>query len=163
MIDEIAFQTNLLALNAGVEAARAGDAGRGFAVVAQEVRALAQRSSDAAKEIRSLISESERAVQHGVKLVGSTGSTLHEIVDQVAIIAARVEEIAASAAEEATGLEEVNRAISQLDTVTQQNAAVAEESSAACASLTEEADRLVGLVGKFVLSDDARARISNAA
>ena len=163
VIDEIAFQTNLLALNAGVEAARAGDAGRGFAVVAQEVRALAQRSSDAAKEIRSLISESERAVQHGVKLVGSTGSTLHEIVDQVAIIAARVEEIAASAAEEATGLEEVNRAISQLDTVTQQNAAVAEESSAACASLTEEADRLVGLVGKFVLSDDARARISNAA
>ena len=163
VIDEIAFQTNLLALNAGVEAARAGDAGRGFAVVAQEVRALAQRSSDAAKEIRSLISESERAVQHGVKLVGSTGTTLHEIVDQVAIIAERVEEIAASAAEEATGLEEVNRAISQLDTVTQQNAAVAEESSAACASLTEEADRLVALVVKFVLADDAKSRMFDAA
>jgi methyl-accepting chemotaxis protein len=149
VIDEIAFQTNLLALNAGVEAARAGDAGRGFAVVAMEVRALAQRSADAAKQIKTLISQSERAVSRGVDLVGATGATLHEIVDQVTLVADRVHEIAASAAEQSTGLEEVNKAISMLDTVTQQNAAVAEESSAACATLTGEAERLVNLVSRF--------------
>ena len=158
VIDEIAFQTNLLALNAGVEAARAGDAGRGFAVVAQEVRALAQRSGDAAKEIRGLIGESETAVAHGVKLVGDTGKTLHDIVDRVTVIAERVEEIAASAAEESQGLEEVNKAISRLDTVTQQNAAVAEESSAACVNLREEADRLVALVGRFIIADQPAGR-----
>jgi len=153
VIDEIAFQTNLLALNAGVEAARAGDAGRGFAVVAQEVRALAQRSSEAAKEIRTLIGESENAVAHGVRLVGDTGKTLHDIVDRVTEIAGRVEEIAASAAEQSTGLDEVNRAITQLDAVTQQNAAVAEESSAACVNLRDEADRLVSLVGRFIVAE----------
>ena len=158
VIDEIAFQTNLLALNAGVEAARAGDAGRGFAVVAQEVRALAQRSSDAAKEIRTLIGESETAVAHGVKLVGDTGRTLHDIVDRVTEIAGRVEAIAASAAEQSTGLEEVNKAITQLDTVTQQNAAVAEESSAACVNLREEADRLVSLVGRFIIAEEKVGR-----
>jgi len=158
VIDEIAFQTNLLALNAGVEAARAGDAGRGFAVVAQEVRALAQRSGDAAKEIRGLIGESETAVAHGVKLVGDTGKTLHDIVDRVTVIAERVEEIAASAAEESEGLEEVNKAISRLDTVTQQNAAVAEESSAACVNLREEADRLVALLGRFIIAEHAAGR-----
>ncbi len=158
VIDEIAFQTNLLALNAGVEAARAGDAGRGFAVVAQEVRALAQRSGDAAKEIRGLIGESETAVAHGVKLVGDTGKTLHDIVDRVTVIAERVEEIAASAAEESQGLEEVNKAISRLDTVTQQNAAVAEESSAACVNLREEADRLVALVARFIIADQPAGR-----
>ena len=130
--------------------------------MAQEVRALAQRSSDAAKEIRSLISESERAVEHGVKLVGATGTTLNDMVDQVAEIAHRVQEIAASAAEEATGLEEVNKAIGQLDTVTQQNAAIAEESSAACVSLTEEADRLVGLVGRFILSTADQAVVTSS-
>jgi len=158
VIDEIAFQTNLLALNAGVEAARAGDAGRGFAVVAQEVRALAQRSSEAAKEIRTLIGESENAVAHGVRLVGDTGKTLHDIVDRVTEIAGRVEEIAASAAEQSTGLDEVNRAITQLDTVTQQNAAVAEESSAACVNLRDEADRLVSLVGRFIVAEDNGGR-----
>ena len=153
VIDEIAFQTNLLALNAGVEAARAGDAGKGFAVVASEVRALAQRSADAAKEIKSLISTSTNQVKSGVDLVGQTGAALQQIVRQVADIDRLVNEIAASAAEQATGLHEVNAAVNQMDQVVQQNAAMVEESTAATHSLKGEATELSTLVGKFQVGD----------
>jgi len=149
VIDEIAFQTNLLALNAGVEAARAGDAGRGFAVVASEVRALAQRSSEAAKEIKGLISASSQHVETGVDLVGEAGKALHLIVGKVGEISGLVGEITASAQEQSTALVEVNTAINQMDQVTQQNAAMVEQSTAASHSLTQEADELLSLVGRF--------------
>jgi methyl-accepting chemotaxis protein len=149
VIDEIAFQTNLLALNAGVEAARAGDAGRGFAVVAQEVRALAQRSADAAKEIKGLIRDSSEQVGKGVKLVGETGQTLDQILAQVDEINDLVGEIAASSKEQATGLAEVNAAMDQMDRVTQQNAAMVEQSTAATYALASEAAELERLIGRF--------------
>ena len=158
VIDEIAFQTNLLALNAGVEAARAGDAGRGFAVVAQEVRALAQRSAEAAKEIKVLITASTTQVDQGVKLVGETGQSLERIVGQVNEINNVVGEIAASAQEEATGLNQVNGAINQMDQVTQQNAAMVEQSTAASHSLLHEANELVSLLGAFSISEGATRR-----
>jgi methyl-accepting chemotaxis protein len=149
VIDEIAFQTNLLALNAGVEAARAGDAGRGFAVVAQEVRALAQRSADAAKEIKGLIRASSEQVDKGVKLVGETGQTLDQILVQVAEINELVGEIASSSKEQAVGLAEVNAAVNQMDQVTQQNAAMVEQSTAASHTLAAEAAELEHLIGRF--------------
>ena len=158
VIDEIAFQTNLLALNAGVEAARAGDAGRGFAVVASEVRALAQRSAEAAKEIKGLISASTTQVDHGVKLVGETGKSLERIMAQVSEINAVVGEIAAGAREQATGLAEVNTAINQMDQMTQQNAAMVEQSTAATHSLSQEIEQLSGLIGQFQLGRDKRRR-----
>jgi methyl-accepting chemotaxis protein len=149
VIDEIAFQTNLLALNAGVEAARAGDAGRGFAVVASEVRALAQRSSEAAKEIKGLISTSSQHVETGVELVGQAGQALELIVGKVGEINGLIAEIAASAQEQATGLAQVNTAINQMDQVTQQNAAMVEQSTAASHSLTQEAEELMQLISRF--------------
>ena len=152
VIDEIAFQTSLLALNAGVEAARAGDAGRGFAVVASEVRALAQRSAEAAKEIKGLISASNHHVEQGVDLVRQTGEALERIVVQVARIDGIVDEIAASAQDQATSLDEVNVAVGQMDQVTQQNAAMVEESTAASHTLAREAESLNDLTGRFVVS-----------
>ncbi len=159
VIDEIAFQTNLLALNAGVEAARAGDAGRGFAVVASEVRALAQRSADAAKEIKTLISASGRQVETGVKLVGETGQSLTRIIDRVSELNGVVGEIAASAQDQATSLHEVNAAINQMDQTTQQNAAMVEQSTAASHSLAGEAEELSNLVGQFAIGETRRSPV----
>ncbi|CAN7155710.1 methyl-accepting chemotaxis protein [Rhizobium rhizogenes] len=149
VIDEIAFQTNLLALNAGVEAARAGDAGKGFAVVAQEVRELAQRSATAAKDIKALISKSGGEVQVGVKLVQATGEALAAIESRVLKINDHIHSIATAAREQATGLTEVNKAVNQMDEVTQRNAAMVEETSAATHRLSAEADGLVRLVARF--------------
>ncbi len=153
VIDEIAFQTNLLALNAGVEAARAGDAGRGFAVVASEVRALAQRSAEAAKEIKTLVSASAQQVARGVDRVGETGRALTRIASQVTRINGVVTEIAASAQEQAIGLNQVNTAVNQMDQVTQQNAAMVEQTTAAAHSLREESDALSELIARFRVGD----------
>ncbi len=151
VIDEIAFQTNLLALNAGVEAARAGVAGRGFAVVASEVRALAQRSAEAAKEIKGLISSSTQEVSEGVTLVVEAGKALDRIVGAVAQIDDIVSEIAFGASEQATSLQQINTAVSQMDQDVQKNAAMVEETTAATHNLKRETEALISSIASFRL------------
>jgi methyl-accepting chemotaxis protein len=152
VIDGIAFQTNILALNAAVEAARAGEQGRGFAVVATEVRNLAHRSAAAAREIKALISDSVEQVAQGGKLVRQAGAAMTEVVDTVRSVTDIVNDISAAGVEQSTGIEEINRAITQMDEVTQQNAALVEEAAAASQSLQEQAAILAGVVSTFRLA-----------
>jgi len=152
VIDGIAFQTNILALNAAVEAARAGEQGRGFAVVASEVRSLAARSAEAAREIKGLIGQSVEKVEVGTRLVTDAGTTMNEIVVSVQRVTDMIAEISAAAREQSQGIGEVNTAVNQLDQMTQQNAALVEESAAAAESLKEQAARLSSAVGTFKLS-----------
>ncbi len=149
VIDGIAFQTNILALNAAVEAARAGEQGRGFAVVAGEVRTLAQRSAEAAREIKSLIGASVTQVESGSQLVQDAGKTMQEIVNDVVRVSSVISEISAAAAEQSSSIGQINQAVSHLDQMTQQNAALVEESTAAAASLTEQAHRLSSAINAF--------------
>ena len=161
VIDGIAFQTNILALNAAVEAARAGEQGCGFAVVASEVRSLAQRSAGAAKEIKGLIDESVSNVNAGTQLVQEAGRTMDEIVGSVQRVTDIMGEITAAGHEQTTGIQQINQAITQMDQVTQQNAALVEEAAAAASSLREQADTLVETVSVFKMSSTKMPATSN--
>lgn len=156
VIDGIAFQTNLLALNAGVEAARAGDAGKGFAVVASEVRALARRSAEAAKDVKEKITASTDQVEHGVTLVSEAGEAIERIIDRISEIANLVDGIATSANEQSTGLQQINTAVSEMDGVTQQNAAMVEQATAAARNLADEARALNQHIEHFRMTGDRR-------
>tara|TARA_R110001606_G_scaffold280396_2_gene429129 strand:+ start:30007 stop:31887 length:1881 start_codon:yes stop_codon:yes gene_type:complete len=158
MIDGIAFQTNILALNAAVEAARAGEQGRGFAVVASEVRTLAQRSANAAKDIKDLISESATKINNGNDLVNKSGNTMREVVSAIKQVNDIMAEIASASAEQSSGLDEIGKAVSQMDEMTQQNAALVEEAAAASESLLGQADQLTMNVNKFILNDDNQSQ-----
>ncbi len=158
VIDEIAFQTNLLALNAGVEAARAGEAGKGFAVVAQEVRELAQRSAVAAKEIKALVSNSGQQVNIGVTLVNDTGQGLSRINEFVALIDSNIDALSTGALEQSAGLKQISIAVNELDQMTQQNAAMVEETTALSHSLSAASTHLTSLVGRFVLNRRSKVR-----
>uniref|UniRef100_UPI003B3A691B methyl-accepting chemotaxis protein n=3 Tax=Herbaspirillum TaxID=963 RepID=UPI003B3A691B len=153
VIDGIAFQTNILALNAAVEAARAGEQGRGFAVVASEVRSLAQRSASAAKEIKELINDSVEKVGDGSRLVEQAGVTMQEVVSSVRHVTDIVAEISAASAEQTSGIEQINLAITQMDQVTQQNAALVEQAAAAAASMQNQAGRLAQMVSVFRINE----------
>jgi methyl-accepting chemotaxis protein len=160
VIDGIAFQTNILALNAAVEAARAGEQGRGFAVVASEVRSLAQRSAAAAKEIKTLIEDSVGKVQDGSRLVEEAGRTTQEIVTSIRRVTDIMAEISAASLEQSSGIEQVNIAITQMDDVTQQNAALVEEAAAAAESLEDQARQMVGVVARFTLEESLKPQAS---
>lgn len=158
VIDGIAFQTNILALNAAVEAARAGEQGRGFAVVATEVRSLAQRSATAAKEIKALIDDSVLKVNEGTELVNQAGQTMDEIVSSIKHVTEIMSDITAASREQSTGIEQVNQAITQMDEVTQQNAALVEQAAAAASSLEQQADELVGAISIFNVAKNGTGR-----
>jgi methyl-accepting chemotaxis protein len=163
VIDGIAFQTNILALNAAVEAARAGEQGRGFAVVASEVRSLAGRSAEAAKEIKALIGASVERVEDGARLVGQAGQTMTEIVGSVRRVTDIIGEITASTAEQRDNIGQISQAVRQLDQMTQQNAALVEQSTAASESLREQARGLTSAVSQFKLSDSGQNPNAEAA